>query len=160
MEENRILDTCGKAAGLILLAAILFSCSLPRIIILHDPLTAEEHITLGLSYEKNREFDSALKEYEAASSTLPIAYLYMGNVHFQRKEYHEAEKSYKKAIAKTSNPHAYNNLAWLYYKLNRNIEEAEILARKAVELAPGEEGFRDTLARIEKRRKELALPAG
>jgi tetratricopeptide (TPR) repeat protein len=107
-----------------------------------------------LSYEKLRKFDAALREYELAAATLPEAYLYMGNAYFQQKNFSKAEKAYQKAIAETRNPAAYNNLAWLYHETNANLEEAETLSRKAVELSPGNENYGDTLARIlEKRRR-------
>ena len=159
MEKNRLLDACYKTAGLILLGTALVSCALPRIVVLRDPLTAEEHIDLGLIYEKNKEFDAALKEYEAASPKLPIAFLYMGNIHFQRGEFDVAEKLYRKALDKTGNPHAYNNLAWLYYVSGRRLEEAETLAKKAVELSPDSEDFKDTLAKIEEKRKGQVSPS-
>jgi tetratricopeptide (TPR) repeat protein len=158
MEKNRVLDSCGKAFGLIFLLALLYSCSLPRIAVLHDPLTPQEHLNLGLSYEKNREVDAALKEYGAASSELPIAYLYIGNAQFQKNEFEKAENSYRKAIDKTQSPHAFNNLAWLYYTTNRNLEQAERLAKKAVELSPGVLEFGDTLIKIQEKRKEQAFP--
>lgn len=154
MEKNRLLDTCGTAFGLIILFAFLSSCSLPRIAVLHDPLTPEEHVNLGLSYEKNREFDAALKEYEAASSKLPLAYLYMGNVYFEKKEFGKAEASYRKALNQTQNPHVLNNLAWLYYTTDRNLQEAEKLAEKAVEMSPNVKEFADTLSKIRDRRRE------
>ncbi|MBW1677952.1 MAG: tetratricopeptide repeat protein [Deltaproteobacteria bacterium] len=81
------------------LCSLLFSssCALPRIIVLEDPLTAEEHLSLGVAYEKRGEFDSAIKEYRLAAKKLPIAYLHLGNSHFQKNELHEAEESYKEA---------------------------------------------------------------
>jgi tetratricopeptide (TPR) repeat protein len=156
MGKNRALDSCGKAVGLIFLLALLCSCSLPRIAVLHDPLTPEEHLNLGLSYEKNHEFKAALIEYGAASSKLPIAYLYIGNVQFQKTEFAKAENSYKKAIDKTQSPHAFNNLAWLYYTTGRNLEEAEKLAKKAVEMSPGALEFGDTLIKIQEERRKQA----
>ena len=47
--------------------SLLSSCSLPRIIVLEDPLTPEEHINLGVAYEKKGEADNAMKEYKEAS---------------------------------------------------------------------------------------------
>jgi tetratricopeptide (TPR) repeat protein len=158
MEKNRLLDAGGKAFGLILfLAALCVSCSLPRIAVLHDPLTAEEHVSLGISYEKNREFDAALKEYETASSKLPLAYLYMGNVYFQKNQFDKAERLYRKAIDKTGSPYAYNNLAWLYHTTNRDLREAEGLARKAVEISPDVKEFSDTLGKIQDRLREQGI---
>ena len=151
MGKNRILDACYKAIGLIMLAMTL-SCSLPKIIVLQDPLTPEEHINLGVSYENKGELDAALKEYEA-SKKLPIAYRYIGNIYFQKNDFKNAEKNFKKAIKKTEDPMAYNNIAWLYYTTNKNLEEAERLARKAVELSPQSQDFADTLNKIIERRK-------
>lgn len=152
MEKSRLLDACYKASGIIL-AVFLFSCSLPRIIILHDPLTPEEHINLGLSYEEKGEFEAALKEYKTASKELPIAWLYIGNLYFKKGQYREAEKAYRKAIKKTSDPRAFNNLAWLFYTMDKNLEEAELLAVRAVDMMPENKEFQDTLNKIKERRR-------
>jgi len=154
MEEDRLLGPRRCAVALILVFLTLSSCSLPRITILKDPLTTEEHVNLGVSYEKRGELDAALKEYQAAAKSMPIAYLYEGNVYFQKKSYSDAEKAYQKAIDKTNSAEARNNLAWLYYTTGSNLDEAEALARKAVELVPDSEEFRDTLAKIEESRRK------
>jgi tetratricopeptide (TPR) repeat protein len=132
-------------------------CALPRIIVLEDPLSPEEHMNLGVAYEKNGEQDSAIKEYTAASGKLPIAYLYLGNVYFQKKEFDEAEMYYRKAMKKVpENGNAYNNLAWLYYTKKENLEEAEELALKAMTLNPSKkELYQDTLDKI---RELRAIP--
>ncbi|MDO9288414.1 MAG: tetratricopeptide repeat protein [Thermodesulfovibrionales bacterium] len=134
----------------ILYSVFLASCSLPRIIVLEDPLTPEEHINLGVAYEKQGELDNALKEYKEASKQLPSAYLYIGNIYFQKNELAEAETYYKKAIKKdTQNADAYNNLAWLYYTKKENLDEAESLALKAIELNPSKkETYQDTLEKV------------
>jgi len=153
MEKDRLLDPRCHAVALILLALVLASCSLPRIAILRDPLTPEEHVNLGVSYEKRGELDAALKEYIAAAKAMPLAYLYVGNVYFQKKSFPDAEKAYKKAIEKTNSAEARNNLAWLYYTTGSHMDEAEALARKAVELIPESEEFKDTLRKIEDARR-------
>jgi len=126
------------------------SCSLPRLTMIKDPLTPEEHLNLGVIYEKRQEFDPALKEYQLASKKLPIAHLYMGNVFFQKEEWREAEKAYKKAIKQDpKNADAYNNLAWLYYTRGEKKDEAENLVLKAIELNPTKEYlYKDTLEKI------------
>jgi len=171
MGEDRFLDITDKArTGTVgnrnyvfislLFAAcccfVVFSgCSLPRIIVLDDPLTPEEHLTLGIAYEKSGELDPAIKEYKLAAKKLPLAYLYLGNVYFQKNELDEAEKYYKKTIKKDpQNADAYNNLAWLYYTKKENLEEAERLVLKALELNPSKENiYRDTLGKIEEFKK-------
>jgi len=52
------------------------SCSFPRVIILKDPLTPEEHLSLGVTYEQQGDFDNAIKEYNLAAKKLPGAFLY------------------------------------------------------------------------------------
>ncbi|MBI5050897.1 MAG: tetratricopeptide repeat protein [Nitrospirae bacterium] len=163
MGKDKILDTAYqkkvrslkvKILSRCLLSAVccmLFvACSLPKIIILDDPLTPEEHINLGGTYEKKGEIDNALKEYKLASKNIPLAYLYMGNIYFQKNDFDEAESAYRKAIKKDpQNADAHNNLAWLYYTKKENLNEAEALALKAIELNPAKKDlYQDTLDKI------------
>jgi tetratricopeptide (TPR) repeat protein len=152
MEENRLLVSGLEALVLAIVAVTIASCALPRIAILRDPLTPEERVNLGVSYETRGELDAALKEYKAASNRLPLAYLYTGNVYFQQNNLPQAEKSYRQAIKKTQTAQAYNNLAWLYYTTDTRLEVAEQLAGKAVDLSPDSEDFKDTLRKIQEKR--------
>ena len=132
------------------LLVIIAGCAMPRIIIYDDPLSPEEHLKLGMAYEKDGELDNAITEYKAAARKLPIAYLYLGNVHFQKNELDQAEKYYKKAIRKEAhNADAYNNLAWLYYIREENLDKAENLALRAMELDPSKRDvYMDTLEKV------------
>ena len=140
------------------LCSLLFfsGCSLPRLIILKDPLTPEEHVNLGVTYEKQGDFDNAIREYEFAAKKLPSAYLYLGNAYFQKKDWKRAEKAYQGAIQKDPNhADAFNNLAWLYYTRKENLDEAERLAQKALDLNPAKEDtYRDTLEKIREIKRE------
>jgi tetratricopeptide (TPR) repeat protein len=138
-----------------LLALCFFGCAFPRIIILDDPLSPEEHLNLGVTYEKKGELNIALKEYKTASKKLPLAYLYIGNLYFQKGEYDKAESNYKEAIKRDpKNADAYNNLAWLYYIRREKLDEAEELAVKAMELNPAKTDiYQDTLDKIRKLKK-------
>jgi len=141
------------------LCSLLFvsGCTLPRIIILKDPLTAEEHLNLGVTYERQGDFENAIKEYQLAAPKLPRAYLYLGNAHFQKGEWEKAEGYYQKAIQKDSTAaDAFNNLAWLYYTQRKNLDQAESLAQKALEINPAkQEIYLDTLEKIREAKKDL-----
>ncbi|MEW5725804.1 MAG: tetratricopeptide repeat protein [Thermodesulfobacteriota bacterium] len=133
-------------------------CALPRIIILDDPLSPREHLELGLAYEKQGRPDLALKEYRAAAPELPLAWHLMGNVQYQLGDYKAAQEAYRTAIrTMPGHPDPYNNLAWLLYATNQDLDEAEALARRAVALAEPEKqaSYRDTLDRIIKLRTDL-----
>jgi len=125
-------------------------CSFPKIIILKDPLTPEEHLNLGVAYERKGEFDQAIREYQSAAKKLPIAFLYLGNAYFLKNQWKEAEGCYRKAIEKDpKNADAYNNLAWVYYTRGENLDEAEALAQKALELDPSKSSiYKDTLEKV------------
>lgn len=156
MAKNKLLGAYYKTSGLILLVLLLFSCSMPRIIVLKDPLTPEEHISLGQSYENSGEYGAALEQYQTAAKKLPIAYIFIGNLYFQKGEYTKAEEAYTMAIKKTGDPRAYNNLAWLYYTTDREMKKAEELSERAVALSPESEDFMDTLNKI--RQKTAVSP--
>jgi tetratricopeptide (TPR) repeat protein len=151
-------------AAIFLIPALLFlifmpSCSLPRIVILDDPLSPEEHINLGVAYEHQGLFDEAIDEYNKASKKVPLAYLYLANAYMQKNDFANAERYYKKAIKENpDSSDAYNNLAWLYYiraKDSLNIEnkrellkKAEGLSSKAIEINPTNENYIDTFNKI------------
>ena len=112
---------------LIFLSVCFSACSLPRIVVLDDPLGPEEHLNLGVTYEKNGELDNALEEYKKAIENEP------------------------------DSADAYNNLAWLYCTEKTNLDEAEALVLKALQLNPSKQDiYNDTLERIRelKRSKE------
>ena len=130
-------------------------CFFPKIIVLKDPLTPEEHLNLGVAYERRGEFDQAIREYQAAAKKLPIAFLYLGNAYFLKNDWDQAEIYFKKAIEKDAkNAAAHNNLAWLYYQKGKNLEQAEALAQKALELDPSKSSiYRDTLEKVREKKR-------
>lgn len=167
MEKNKFLDNANKPQTMSFISYLkcrlchilllscysllfVYGCVFPKIIVFEDPLTPEEHLDLGVTYEKRGEFDSAIKQYRLAAKKLPVAYLYLGNAHFQKNELNEAEEFYKEAIKRDAhNSDVYNNLAWLYYVKGNNLDEAERLAKRALELNPSKKNiYGDTLEKI------------
>jgi len=143
-----------KRLSLIAAVLLLYACALPRIIILEDPLSAEEHLNLGVAYERSGELEYAVREYRLAlkKESSARAHLYLGNALFLDRQYGEAETNYRKAIKKakgTEAADAYNNLAWLLFTRKRELKKAEGYCLKALALDPSkEEIYRDTLNKI------------
>ena len=112
---------------------LLFSCLLSGcsyfpnlVLLLQDPLTAEEHNNLGVAYEKEGKYELALREYKKALDKKPnltTSIVNMGNVYSKQGKYEEAEKSYLKVLSKDKNIEAANNLASLYIARNRDYEK-------------------------------------
>lgn len=145
-----------RAVVICLALLLLNACSLPRIMVLKDPLTPEEHMKLGTAYEQNKEYGLAIKEYKAAAGKLEKAKMYLANAHFLNNEPDKAEELYRRVIQE--NPKcadAYNNLAWLLYTQKRNLSEARDLVKTALIINPeGKENYTDTLNRIEQELKK------
>ncbi len=150
--------------GLFLLAvvvcmALLSGCAMPRIGFYEDPLSSDEHISLGITYEHNEQYDLAEKEYKEAIVDTPLAHFYLGNLYFGQERLDMAEREYRMALRKVREEQAgpiYNNLAWLLHTQGKNSDEAENLARKAVELATPQQQptFENTLNSIVAARRQ------
>lgn len=99
------------------LAAVLCGCApLPQIVVLEDPLAAEEHIALGVAYERRGELAPAAREYERALRKDGSAFrarLNLGNVRLAQERCDEARAEYLRALVlHPGDPEATNNLAW------------------------------------------------
>lgn len=138
---------------------LLSGCALPRIGFYDDPLSSDEHIKLGVSYERDGNFELAEREYKEALKDTPMAHFYLGNLYFEQNLFDRAESEYRTALRQVDEQQAgpiYNNLAWLLHTQGKNTDEAVLLARKAVELATPEQQptFENTLNSIMAARKE------
>ena len=116
-------------------------CSrVPRIIVLEDPLTAAEHVELGVAYERKGELDLARREYERAlrkDGKFYRARVNLGNIFLAKKEYGKAREEYLLALElRPGDAEATNNLSWAAIFSGEGIDEA--LARmESVVSGPG-----------------------
>lgn len=142
---------------LISLTLLLVGCSLPRIIVLHDPLDAQEHNDLGASYQANREFDLALREYRRAAEldgdwARPL--INGGNTLAAMEQWSQAAELYQSALQRQpEQAEAMNNLAWVLLQQG-DLVEARRWAEKAVENNPHSAAFLDTLEAVKARQDE------
>jgi Flp pilus assembly protein TadD len=138
MEEKRLRLPACLALNLALIVFALTACSMPRIVILNDPLTAKEHVDLGAAYEQNGMLDQAEKEYLRAADkqdTWAVPYFNLGNIAYRQRDLKAAESFYRKALMlDNENPDIMNNLANLLHDMGRN-EEAMALIDKALVIA-------------------------
>ncbi|MDR2368328.1 MAG: hypothetical protein LBF58_09515 [Deltaproteobacteria bacterium] len=131
-------------------------CSwLPKVHLISDPLSKEEHLGLALTYEKDGELEIAEREYRAA---LPLAMAYLGlaNVIYQRGEVGEALAFYRRAWQLGKIPAAANNLAWVLLLEGGSLAEALEMAGQAVSQAEADgldqaliDNYRGTLGQVE-----------
>ncbi|GAB4364430.1 MAG: hypothetical protein Kow00128_06090 [Deltaproteobacteria bacterium] len=125
MTGRRILPP----AAALLAALLLLGCGrIPRIIVLTDPLSAKEHLELGVAYERKGEPDLAAREYERAlrkDRSLVQARINLGNVHLANGEYPKAKEEYREALSVApEHPEASNNLAWAAILSGTDLEES------------------------------------
>lgn len=133
----------------------VWGCSAVRsvqVVTLRDALSPDEHVTLGVAYEREGKRDLAKEEYQAALRAQPDhvqALVNLGNLAAHEGVYDDAEGWYRRAVrvgGKQAAPGA-NNLAWLYVTQGKRLASAESLARKAVAWDPRPE-YVDTLVDI------------
>jgi tetratricopeptide (TPR) repeat protein len=147
------------SGGLLL---ILTGCSLPRLIVLNDPLDARQHNDLGVSYQARGEYDLALREF-ARAADLDDAWaqplINRGNALALQEDWQGAARSYRQALQRDAdNAEAMNNLAWVLLN-SGDAEGALPLSEKAVARDPGNPAFLDTLVEIQLRRGDEGAAA-
>jgi Flp pilus assembly protein TadD len=145
-----------KKMPLFFLILILAGCWIPKIIVIDDPLTAEQHNDLGVAYEQKGDFDLAAKEYEKAikkNKEWVIPYLNLGHLYYRQDKLDRAESILRDGLrAKGDHPDLLNNLAWVLMEKGQP-QEAKALIDKAIAIEDKEE-YRDTLQAILERMKK------
>ena len=111
----------------------LSACSMPRVVLLTDPLTAREHVDLGLAYERRGMTELAEKEYTKAADMEPtwaLPYFNLGNVAYSRKDLAAAERYYSRAQERDpNNPDTMNNLALVLHETGRDTQARALIAK-------------------------------
>jgi Flp pilus assembly protein TadD len=145
MPGGRGVKSARRAIVALAVATALAGCA--HLVVLHDPLTSDEHNDLGVAYESRGQLDLAAKEYRKALRLAPHqsrARVNLGNVAAARGRWRDAERQYRRALRdSTTDADAMNNLAVALLRQGRGLDEARALAERAV--ASG--GARDSIYR-------------
>ena len=143
----------------IMLTLFLPCCSMPRIIVLNDPLDARQHNDLGVSYQAQGEYDLALREYRRAAElddTWPRPLINGGNTLAVQQKWSEAAEMYQIALkCQPDHAEAMNNLAWVLMQQG-DLPLARQWAERAVAASPQISAFLDTLAAVQLLQEEAA----
>jgi len=151
MVEKARLRSWGWFLPFLLVLLLAGGCSrVPRIIVLEDPLTAAEHVELGVAYERKGELDLAQREYERAlrkDGKFYRARVNLGNVFLAKKEYGKAREEYLLALElRPGDAEATNNLSWAAISSGEGIDEALVRMDSVVSGSGGRQPvFLDTL---------------
>ena len=147
-----------KQIILALIILIVAGCAMPKmpqIIVIDDPLTAEQHNDLGVAYEEKGDYALAGKEYEKAikkNRDWVIPYLNLGHLYYRQDKLDQAERALREGLrAKGDHPDLLNNLAWVLMEKGQ-LKEAKTLIDKAISIEDKEE-YRDTRREIIERMK-------
>lgn len=141
MEKKLHPGSWRRVLPFLLVLLVAGGCSrVPRIIVLSDPLTAAEHVELGVAYERKGDLDLARREYERAlrkDRKFYRARVNLGNISLAKKEYGKAREEYLLALElRPGDVDATNNLSWAAIFSGEGIDEA--LARmESVVSGPG-----------------------
>jgi Tfp pilus assembly protein PilF len=122
------------------IGTLLSACSLPKVVVLHDPLSADEHVRLGAAFRDQGKHDLARDQFRAAverDKKHAKAWALLGEAAFFLEELPEAEKAYGRAIdLDKENGDLYNNLAWVLVSRGERLDEAGALVDKAIGATP------------------------
>lgn len=141
---QKVKSNLNKPAYFIFIISFIISgCGyLPvSVLLMKDPLTAEEHNDLGVAYENEGKHELAIREYKTAlkkNNELIVPLVNIGNVFLKQGNYSEAEKYFKKARSLDPyNLEAANNLASLYLIIGKEYQKALINLTSAVAFNKG-----------------------
>lgn len=132
MEEERMRIPVRLALTCAFIVLASAACSTPKIVVLGDPLSAQEHVDLGLAYEQKGLFALAEKEYLKAAemkAAWAVPYFNLGNLACRKQDLKTAEGYYRRALELDPNPDIMNNLAIVLHGMNRTDEALAMIER-------------------------------
>lgn len=113
--------------------------------------TAAERMRAGEELFRQRRFDEAIAEYEAALDVEPdleYAELCIGDCHFMQGKYHLAMAHFTESIAIRPTPQAWRFLGDCHLKGNNNLHQAKRCYEEALLLDPGYGAARSILRQV------------
>ncbi|UOG62029.1 tetratricopeptide repeat protein [Leptospira noguchii] len=126
--------------------------TLIRNVLQTSPELSYARYLLGVVLASNEKYKEALEELNVAIKTdseNAIYYFYRASVHERLEQQEFMEKDLKKSIEiDPGNPVAYNYLGYYLSEKGVRLEESLSLVQKAVELAPDNEAYQDSLGWI------------
>jgi Flp pilus assembly protein TadD len=136
------------------LVAIVAFAGCAHLVVLRDPLTANEHNDLGVAYESQGKIELARKEYRKSVRMDPghaRTWVNLGNADAAGGRWRDAERSYRRALVlDAADADAMNNLAVALHEQGRRGQEARELARRAVAMGGARDSvYRATLDELE-----------
>lgn len=151
-------------ALLLAAAPLVAGCTLPKIVVLHDPLSADEHVRLGVIYRSEGKTALARDQFREATRqdrTHALAWALLGEASLQLDETAEARRAYSQAVElDPGNGDLRNNLAWVHVQQNEDLDKAQELVERAMELTPAHTPYYlDTLGVIQLMQGKAAVAA-
>lgn len=137
----------------IVLASLLSGCSLPKIVFLHDPLSADEHTQLGIAYDSRQKHDLAREQFRLAikkDKKHLAAWKLLADLSFRLNDLDSAVSAFEKAIElEPGSGDSRNNLAWVFLKQETDLKQAMTLIKEALALQPANKPYYlDTLGMV------------
>ncbi|MGJ4753513.1 tetratricopeptide repeat protein [Leptospira kmetyi] len=126
--------------------------SIIRNVLETQPTMAYARYLLGIVLASREKYKEALEEFNAAiktDSANGVYYFYRASVYEKLEQQESMEIDLKKSIEiDPGNPMAYNYLGYYLSEKGIRLEESLALVQKAVELAPDNEAYQDSLGWI------------
>lgn len=114
-----------------------------------EPKNIDIYKSLGAIYLKQKKFEAARDAYKLILDLSPNdneAHFYLGNIYDELNLRDLAIEELRLAIQRKPDYHeALNYLGYIYVEENKNLDEAQILIRKALEIEPDNGAYIDSL---------------